>query len=294
MTPAIDAVTGVVLVDKPAGPTSHDVVALARRAFGNRRIGHTGTLDPFASGLLLLCVGVATRLAEYLTHLPKTYTAVLRLGEQTDTDDRTGAVVARSEAWRDLEPTQLVAALERLLGARLQVPPGYSAKKVAGERLYRLARRGETVAPAPVEVEITRIRLTTWTPPEAGFEVTCSSGTYIRAIARDVGTDLGVGAHLRELRRTTIGPHLVSAAIPLESLRETPAAAVMLAPAAALPHLPRIEVDDVAAGWLRHGRAAPAPESLNAPVVLVLWRNRLLAVGAAAHGRLQPAKVFDD
>ncbi|HEU0078306.1 MAG TPA: tRNA pseudouridine(55) synthase TruB, partial [Longimicrobiaceae bacterium] len=188
---------GVLPVDKPVGPTSHDAVAAVRRALRIRQVGHTGTLDPFASGLLLVCFGPATRLAEYLTPLPKTYRATMRLGEATDTDDRTGEVLARSDAWRELTEAQLRAALERQVGEIEQLPPRFSAKKVGGERMYAAARRGEEVVRTAVPVTIYAIRVIRIALPEVEFEVECGAGTYIRAIARDVGDALGVGGHLR-------------------------------------------------------------------------------------------------
>src|SRR5688572_18456712 len=152
-----DALDGVLPVDKPAGPTSHDIVARARRALHIRRIGHTGTLDPFASGLLLLCIGNATRIAEYLIDLPKTYRARMRLGASTDTGDLTGSTVYESDGWRALDRDRVVEALRAQVGRIQQVPPAFSAKKVAGERAYDRVRRGEEVRLEPVEVEIFRI-----------------------------------------------------------------------------------------------------------------------------------------
>ena len=178
--------TGILPVDKPEGPTSHDVVARARRALRQRRIGHTGTLDPFASGLLLLCLGPATRLAEYLTALPKSYRAVLRLGQTTDTDDATGKVIAESDAWHSVTEAAFRAALAGQTGELDQLPPVYSAKKVDGERAYAAARRGEPVQRTPVRVTVYAAELVRFDPPFAEFTVDCSSGTYIRSIARDV------------------------------------------------------------------------------------------------------------
>jgi tRNA pseudouridine55 synthase len=285
---------GVLPVDKPEGPTSHDVVALARRALRERRIGHTGTLDPFASGLLLLCVGRATRIAEQLTGLPKTYDAVARLGQATDTDDRTGALLHESPGWRELDEARIQAALEAQAGERLQVPPAYSAKKVEGERLYRRARRGETVVPAPVPVIIHRIRLLDVALPEVRFEVECSSGTYIRAIARDLGADLGVGGHLTALRRTRIGAHPVAHALPADQLDDEAAvAALWLAPLDALAHLPRVDLDDGAAAALRHGRMVELPGAPDG-LLRVAHDGRLLALARAESGRLYPRKVFGD
>ncbi|HUF76850.1 MAG TPA: tRNA pseudouridine(55) synthase TruB, partial [Longimicrobiales bacterium] len=187
----MSSLNGVLPVDKPAGPTSHDIVDRARRALRTRRIGHTGTLDPFASGLLLLCVGPATRLAEYLTALPKSYEATLRLGVATTTDDAEGEPVRTSDAWKAVDESAVRTAFERQTGDILQVPPAYSAKRVAGERMYDVARRGGTVELEAVPVHVSRIELTRFEPPEVDFTVDCSSGTYIRAIARDVGEQLG-------------------------------------------------------------------------------------------------------
>jgi tRNA pseudouridine55 synthase len=237
-------------------------------------------------------VGSATRLAEYLPGLPKTYSATMRLGEETDTHDRTGTVSARSEVWRALSREQVAAALERRAGRQLQVPPAYSAKKVAGERLYAKARRGEQVTPKAVTVEIASIRLTGWDPPFASFETTCSSGTYIRAIARDVGADLETFAHLVELRRTAIGRQSVMAAVTIQQLQQGEAEGHMLDPLEALSHLPRLPVDDTDAAAIQHGRAIAAPAEASAPAMLVVWRDRLLAVGSAAGGLLRPVKVF--
>lgn len=286
---------GVLPVDKPAGPTSHDVVSRARRMLGVRRIGHTGTLDPFASGLLLLCIGPATRLAEYLTALPKSYRAVLRLGQATDTDDRMGAVVQESEAWRALESGAVEAALGSQVGDILQLPPAYSAKKVDGERMYAAARRGEVVQRTPVPVTVHSLRLLRLELPEVEFEVECSSGTYIRAIARDVGEALGVGGHLVELRRTRIGDHGVESALSLDQL-ENPAAVRerLLAPADALIHLPSVRVDDEGARALAHGRSIEAPAELEEGrrAALLSPSGALLAIGERVADRVQPRKVF--
>lgn len=285
---------GVLAVDKPEGPTSHDVVARARRALGTRRIGHTGTLDPFASGLLLLCVGRATRIAEYLSELPKTYRAVARLGEATDTLDRTGVLVSRSDAWRGLDRAAVAAALEAQTGERLQVAPAYSAKKVAGERLYRLARRGQVTEVKPSPVTIHRIHLEHVELPDLSFEVECSSGTYIRAIARDLGEALGTGAHLIELRRTKVGSHDVSTAVPLDSLEE-PAVVerAWMNPLRALGHLPQAVVDAKDAAAISHGREVPAPVGFAPGSTLVVgYDGALLAVASIQDGALRPKKVF--
>lgn len=285
---------GVLLVDKPEGPTSHDVVGLARRALRTRRVGHTGTLDPFASGLLLLCVGWATRIAEYLSGLPKSYRAVARLGAETDSADRMGTVIEASGAWRGLGVAEIEAAFQAQVGTILQRPPAYSAKRIGGERAYDLARRGEIVELEPVQVTIQRIEVVDLALPDVTFEVECSSGTYVRSIARDVGAILGVGAHLTALRRTRVGCHDVRGAITTGQLDDPNAVREgWLQPAAALTHLSRVEVGGEELGALAQGRAIPAgaraPEG--APVAITC-QGQLVAIGEVEHELLRPRKVF--
>lgn len=286
---------GVLPVDKPEGPTSHDAVAAVRRALKTRQVGHTGTLDPFASGLLLVCVGAATRLAEYLTGLPKTYLATMRLGAATDTDDLTGDAVASSDEWPSISRDQVEAALAAQVGTIQQLPPIYSAKKVGGERMYAAARRGDEVERTPATVTIHAIRLTRFEPPDVEFEVECGAGTYIRAIARDVGAALGVGGHLRTLRRTRVGPHAVERAVPLDALGDGDrVAAAMLSPLEAVAHLPRVAVDEGGIAALRHGRAVPAsPDAPSGvPVALTTGAGELLAVAERDGDVVRPRKVF--
>jgi tRNA pseudouridine55 synthase len=286
---------GILPVDKPEGPTSHDVVARARRALRLRRIGHTGTLDPFASGLLLLCLGPATRLAEYLTALPKSYHAVLRLGQTTDTDDRTGRVIAESEAWRDVGEADLRAALAGQTGELEQLPPVYSAKKVDGERMYAAARRGETVERSAVRVTVYASELIRFDPPFAEFTVDCSSGTYIRSIARDIGEALGVGAHLTALRRTRVGRFGLEGAVTVDGLEDPALVSAALIPsAAALAHLPAATVDEAGVRTLGHGGAVPAADTVpsGTPVAIYSPAGDLLAVGERVGDQLRPRKVF--
>ena len=286
---------GILRVDKPAGPTSHDMVARCRRALGIRRIGHTGTLDPFATGLLLLCVGQATRLSEYLTGLDKSYEATAMLGQSTDTDDLEGEVVRVSERWRDLSVTDVEAALATFTGDIQQVPPAFSAKKVDGERMYRRARRGEQVALQPVSVIVFEAGITAVDLPLVRFTLRCSSGTYVRAVARDLGEALGCGAHLTELRRTRVGAFDVAEAVSGDSLNDEEAVrAAWVEPAKALIHLPRIEVDDAHAAGFVHGQPVPAgdvdvPES---KPVAVLHHGRLLGVATRTGDRIRPRKVL--
>ena len=282
-------------VDKPVGPTSHDIVARARRALRLRRIGHTGTLDPFASGLLLLCLGPATRLAEYLTSLPKTYQAVLRLGASTDTDDCTGEVLAESDAWRGITLEALRAALASQVGEIDQLPPRFSAKKVAGERMYAVARRGEEMERAPVRVTVHSIELRAFDPPFAEFAVDCSSGTYIRAIARDVGEALSVGAHLTSLRRTRVGRFAVEHAVAVDAFEDPGAVGgALFSPADAVSHLPSMDVDQDAAAAVRNGRAVPVTVDLPSgrPVALLSKAGELIAIGERVGEWMRPNKVF--
>lgn len=294
MTEVAGVGAGVVLVDKPEGPTSHDLVRLARRALGTRRIGHTGTLDPFASGLLLLCTGWATRLVEYLTGLDKVYRGIARLGVVTDTADRTGSITRSDESWRNLSPAELERAFQTQLGEIEQTPPIYSAKKVGGVRAYDRARRGEEVVLEAVRVRIHRIEIVEIDLPDVVFEVACSSGTYIRSLARDIGEVLGVGAHLKELRRTRVGDFDVTNAIPASRLDDPEMVREgWLTPLAAVAHLPRINVDAREAGALSHGVRIPAPATAPRGVPLAIAREgKLLAIGRVEDEMVRAGKVF--
>ena len=283
----------VLPVDKPVGPTSHDVVRAARRDLGERRVGHTGTLDPFASGLLLLCVGRATRLSEYLTGLDKEYVATARLGEATDTDDREGEVIRRSADWEDLDAGQVAQALDAFVGDLLQVPPQYSAKKVGGEAMHRKARRGEHVALDAVPVTVRDAAVEDVSLPLVRFRVRCSSGTYIRALARDLGEALGVGGHLTELRRTAVGRFRVEDAISMDALSDPEVvAAARVDPLLALAHLPGWEVDEEGVRRISMGQRVPydGPE-VTGPIA-VRSASGLVAVGETVDGTLRPSKVF--
>ncbi len=287
---------GILPVDKPVGPTSHDVVARARRGLGTRKVGHTGTLDPFASGLLLLCVGAATRLSPYLTHLDKTYDAEALLGVTTDTLDLEGEVQEVREGAEAVTPEALDAALASLAGPQDQVPPVYSAKKIGGEAAHRRVRRGESVTLAPVPVVVHALDLLDRDGPRVRFRVRCSSGTYIRALARDLGEALGVGAHLTALRRTAVGGFTVDEAVSGDALDAVPAAA-WITPADALARagLPWFEVAAGDAELLAQGRTVPSGGLTGAkpggPVAAV-EAGRLLAVGEVDQGRFQPRRVF--
>ena len=283
-------------MDKPAGPTSHDVVAWARKGLGTPRVGHTGTLDPFASGLLILLFGPATRLAEYLSGLPKTYTAKARLGIRTDTHDSQGRVVEPEGEWQTIGRDDVSSELARFQGRIEQVPPQFSAKKIGGEAMYRKARRGERVELSPVAVEISGIRLTGFDPPDVSFEVTCSAGTYIRALARDVGEGLGVGAHLTALRRTWVGDFSVEGAMPGEELRggAPPTPGQWIEAREALRHLTTVQVPADGALRLRQGGRIPLPEAgleCERPIA-VLDDVGLLGIAEVREGQLAPKKML--
>ena len=275
------------LVDKPAGLTSHDVVQRARRALGTRAVGHTGTLDPFATGLLVILVGRATRLARFVEAERKTYLAAARLGVATDTDDLTGRPLGETVDASRLGPAEVRDVLAGFVGVGAQRPPRYSAKHVAGERSYRLARRGEAVEPPEATVTVYAIEVLRVAAGEVVFRATVGPGTYLRAIARDLGEALGVGAHLAALRREAIGALRVEDAVPLDRL--TPAA--LLPPRRALGHLPAVELDETARVAVGHGRAVPAGADVSGDVALV-HGDELVAVARATDGWLRPSVVL--
>ena len=284
---------GVLPVDKPSGPTSHDVVRKVRSTLNLRRVGHTGTLDPFASGLLLVCVGAATRLSEYLTSLDKVYRATFVLGTRTTTHDPEGEVVAVDRGWEGLDRTRIEAALAPLRGEILQRPPVFSAKKVAGEAAHRRARRGETVTLAPSRVRVFEMEIIEVELPAIRLEVRCSSGTYIRALARDLGEGLGVGAHVSELRRLAVGRFRVEGATPMHDLAEADLGPSWISPAEALAHLPRLELGPEDATRLSLGGGVPLTRSMTegGPIAVVRGAS-LVAVAAVEGGVLRPRKVF--
>ncbi|MGA0920252.1 MAG: tRNA pseudouridine(55) synthase TruB [Gemmatimonadaceae bacterium] len=300
---------GVLLVDKPVGVSSHDVVSAARRALHESRIGHGGTLDPFATGLLVLLVGRATRLLPHLAGEPKVYEATIRFGAETDTEDHLGTVTREAP-----RPTRaaLLAALPRFVGAIAQVPPAYSAKRVDGERAYAMARRGEAVALAPVTIQVHRWEILALRAvddgriAEADVRITCGGGTYIRSLARDLGRASGSAAHLTALRRTQSGTFRVEDAVPLERLREaarpsdatatgSPAGTPpLLAPLAALPNHP---VQPLAAEEIaRIVRGIDIPATVDGPWgALINARSGALVALAERRGdRWQPRVVMHE
>lgn len=283
--PSID---GLVLVDKPAGVTSHDVVAIARRALSVRRIGHGGTLDPFATGLLVLLVGRATRLLPWLEGEPKVYEATIRFGVETDTDDHTGTAVRTAPL---PAPDRVVRAVAGLTGALDQVPPAYSAKQVAGRRAHTAARRGR-----PLSLDAARVVVHRWTiraqrDAELDVTIACGAGTYIRALARDLGRAADSAAHLAALRRLQSGPFTVAHAADLDALRE--GRAVVHAPLAAVPSLPVVALD--AAALRRVTRGQDVARSLDAGhAALVDARGALVAIAERRDESWHPQVVLGD
>ncbi len=288
---------GIFNVDKPTGMSSHAVVAVIRRASGLTRVGHAGTLDPMATGVLLICVGQGTRVSEYLMDHDKKYRARVRLGIETDTYDATGAVIAE----RPVTVTygQVASALSGLVGKIEQMPPAYSAIKRQGVPLYKLARRGLDVQTAPRSVEIYSIAISEFVPPDVVLDIHCSKGTYIRSLAHDLGKKLETCAHLAALSRTASGQFSIDDAVPLDQLRDAFAhgeAVHYLHPLdAALSRFPAVTVDDETAKRIRQGN--PIPCGPTPPVPLLRAHSRdgslvaLLEPGDTP-GMCKPRKVF--
>ncbi len=294
-----NARAGLFLIDKPVGPTSHDIVQLVRRWTGIRRVGHGGTLDPLATGLLPIFTGGATRLIEYLSVHRKSYTATLRLGQATDTDDADGVVIAEGPV-PELSAEELDRALAPFLGEQEQVPPVYSAVKVDGVAAHRAARRGEPVERAPRRVTVHTLESEGWESPLLKLGMTVGSGTYVRAIARDLGEALGCGAHVVEMRRTAIGPVQADDAHTPDALADAAEEDAIWnlasAPRIFFAHWPRVVVTEDQRRTLLHGQAIWAASHADQQHMLALGRNdELIAVlspDSEASGRWQPIKVM--
>lgn len=254
-----------------------------------RSVGHAGTLDPFATGLLVILVGRATRLARYVERQAKGYLAEAVLGVATDTDDATGTVVPRQDPGRPLPPEEEIrAALATLVGQYPQRPPAYSARRIAGERAYRLARRGELVDLPATEVTVHALEVVEWAAPVLRFRAVVSAGTYVRALARDLGERLGVGAHLAGLRREWIGPLRVEQAHPLETID---AGTMLLPPLDLVAHLPRVELDAGELAAVSQGRSVP--RELASGEAALVREGRLVAVAEAVPAGWQPRVVLE-
>ncbi len=250
---------GVLVLDKPTSVTSHDMVNLVRRLYNERRVGHAGTLDPLATGVLVLCVGRATRLVEYLMGHRKQYEAVIRLGQTTTTYDAQGAVVEERPVTVSVETAR--ATLATFLGEGLQIPPMYSALKQGGQPLYRLARQGLDVARYPRPITLYALELTAWQPPVAVVRLVCSAGVYVRSLAHDWGAALGCGAHVAALRRLAVGPFQVDEAWQPQALTPATALSALRPTDTAVSHLPAVQVDGETARALCQGRAVCRPET---------------------------------
>jgi len=291
----------VLLVDKPRGLTSHDVVAALRSATGERRVGHTGTLDPLATGLLPLVFGQATRLASLLTSGTKIYEATITLGQATDTDDADGRPVGPTTG-SPVSDERLDEALRRFRGRFDQLPPSHSAKKIAGRPAYELARREQPVDLKPVPVTVHTLDLIDRGGDDVRVRMAVSPGFYVRALARDLGSLLGCGAHLSSLRRTATGPFRVEEAVGLaEAVAMGPTVSTrLLAPAAALPGLPAVTVTGAGLERVRHGNPVgpshlvrPAPAGPPTEVVKILAGDgRLAALGRWRESLLHPVVVL--
>jgi tRNA pseudouridine55 synthase len=280
-------VNGVLVLDKPAGMSSAGAANKVKRALGASRAGHGGTLDPFATGVLPICLGEATKLAGYLLAEDKAYEADIRLGVETDTLDRTGVVTANREVAVTRE--QVVAALAARMGEHDQVPPMYSAIKQGGVRLYHRARAGEEVERAPRRVRIDRLELLDFAPPRLRVAIACSKGTYVRSLVADLGTDLGCGAHVAELRRTQAGRFTLAQAVTLDALDLS-----RLVPMAQATGLPSVVTPSELLRQIRSGLQLPL-EAFGATAdqfQLVDAAGNLLAVAHGEAGKVVYDRVF--
>lgn len=293
-----NAISGVLVVDKPVGMTSHDVVQVIRNGTGIRRAGHTGTLDPRASGVLVILIGPAVRLSEFVSASDKRYQAILRLGGSTDTYDADGSYTRSSLTPVSVTETQFEEALKKFIGEIEQTPPPYSAIKVKGRRAYDMAREGEEVELAPRMIQVYHLDVLEWAPPEVVVDVHCSSGTYVRSLANDLGNVLGCGAYLVGLRRTKSGRFSLRDAVPLRKLQEAFTAGnwyQYLIPAAeALGDWPSVDLDPDQVEAIRHGHRIPADASAKGMARGVSMQGELVALLEVDETtqEWQPKKVF--
>ncbi len=297
-----NAISGVLVVDKPVGLTSHDIVEIVRRGTGIRRAGHTGTLDPRASGVLVILVGPAVRLSEFVSAADKRYQAIIRLGGSTDTFDADGRFTHTSSTPVNITEEQFEKALKNFIGQIEQTPPPFSAVKVHGRKAYDMAREGETVDLQPRIINVYHLEVLEWAPPEVVIDVHCSSGTYVRSLANDLGNVLGCGAYLVGLRRTKSGRFSLRDATPLRKLQEAFTAGnwyQFLIPAAeALAEWPAVELSPDEVEDIKHGHRVKAAADATATLVRgVSMAGELVALLELAQGEdgspeWQPKKVF--
>jgi tRNA pseudouridine55 synthase len=291
-----NAISGVLVVDKPVGMTSHDVVQVIRKGSNIRRAGHTGTLDPRASGVLVVLIGPAVRLSEYVSATDKRYQAVIMLGTTTDTYDADGKTTSSSPV--NVTEEQFETELQKFVGQIEQVPPPYSAVKVQGRKAYEMARKGEEVELEPRLINVYSLELLEWAPPEVVFDVNCSSGTYVRSLVHELGERLGCGATLTGLRRTKSGRFTLRDAVPLRKLNEAFSDGTWyqyLIPAAeALSDWPTIELNHEEVEAIRHGHRIRAAEKDQQKVCGVSEQGELVALMELDEEAMewQPRKVF--
>jgi tRNA pseudouridine55 synthase len=293
------APAGIIVLDKPAGPTSRELVNRVAALLPRVKVGHAGTLDPLASGILVVCIGVATRLTEIIQHLSKSYKTVIRLGARSDTHDALGQIAALDSP---NVPSMLEVrqSLGPLLGKVLQQPPEYSALKLKGKRAYDLARAGQLVELAPRFVQIDRIEVLGYTWPLLELEIDCSKGTYIRAIARDLGEALGCGGYVETLKRTRIGPFTREQAIDPRELSREKISTLLRPPLDAVAHLKKVVIDSAGVAAVVQGRTIALPADIGPPdveaglVALLDQDSRLVALAEPdfEQRRLQPRKVL--
>ncbi len=298
-----NAISGALVIDKPVGMTSHDVVQAIRNGTGLRRAGHTGTLDPRASGVLVILVGPAVRLSEYVSASDKRYQAIIRLGGTTDTYDAEGKFTPTKDP-SNITEAEFEAALQTFVGEIEQTPPPYSAVKVQGRKAYEMARKGEEVELEPRTITVHHLEVLEWTPPEVVIDVHCSSGTYVRSLANDLGKKLGCGAFLVGLRRTKSGKFTLRDAVPLRKLQEAFNAGnwyQYLIPAAeALGDWPAVELNPDEVEAVRHGHRVRAKQTdlVHEKVRGVSTQGELVALMVQAENaedgakEWQPKKVF--
>jgi len=284
---------GFLNINKPLGMTSHDVVAKIRRGFKIKKVGHAGTLDPLATGVLVICIGDATRLSDYVMHSQKTYSAKIKFGESTDTYDAEGKIIAKNDA-SHLIQADIEAILPQFTGDIQQVPPMYSALKRDGKKLYDLARAGETITLEPRPVTIHQLALLQFEPPIAEIEIRCGAGTYIRSLAHDMGQALGVGAHLVGLIRVSSGGFDLSKSYELDELLSHPNwESCLVDEIVALAHIPRVDLDEIDTQHIRHGRNPVHVSDATHELVRAYDANgQFMALLRAENGQWRPYKVF--
>ena len=289
---------GILNIHKQSGMTSHDVVQAVRRILKEKRVGHTGTLDPMATGVLVLCVGKATRIAQYLEAGEKEYQAVMRLGQTTDTLDAEGRVL-ETRTYIPPERAQVLKALDGFTGTIMQQPPAYSALKVSGVPSYKLARQGKAEPLKPRTVTISSIELQAFEDPLVSLAVRCSKGVYIRTLCADLGEVLQAGAHLTKLVRTRSGRFTIENAVTLDRLADLTVAGtlgqVLVSMDEALADMPSVTVNELEAGRVMHGNSVPwqgEPQIIASLLRIHNLSGRLLALGKQAQGDIRPEIVF--